>query len=1782
VKRIPLVITLFLLLSGWVLFPSQAQKKYQAGIEGKGQSASTLRRGLPSKAFQKEQGDLRSVAASGQEAASAGVAAPKIATGPTYSNVPALTAEQQAAREKEMDEENLTVPVRQGDHLDILPSPSNASTEPSLIDSSNSILAATDFTYQTVHDLTSTEAPNRSVIDEPSVGNMGNTVFLSGNWYAARSSNGGQSFTYVNPFNTFPSINGGFCCDQQVNYAPNQDMMLWALQYINDSTSGTLRVARAVGSTAVANNTWTYYDFNPQIFGFASGNFMDFPTMTVSTTYLYLTSNVFNVSNNFTGSVIWRIPLSDLASGGIVHFDYFTRTDVGSLRCTDGATTTMYWGTLVSTSQVRIYRWDDGSGSISWDDINISPFTYLNRDGVAVSPDGTNWAARADSRIQGAWVAGGVIGLMWAAKQGGSFPYPYTIIDRFNQSNRALLTQNQLWSSQNAWLYPAVSVNAAGNLAGLANYGGGSFYPGTNIWISDDVQGGFNPLTLYGAAASNIGPPSNTWGDFQTIRRHKDSPNTWVASTHYLQNSGSNAIPRYLWVGRQRDFTGASCTTAQMTSPANGSNIQSTTTFTWNTGTGNDQYWLYVGTAGAGSSDLFNESQGTNTSRTVTNLPAGNLYVRLWSHCASTNLWSFNDYIYQGSTLTGTWNQLAASPPAAVTNCLLLTDARVMCQRVGTNQWFALTPNSNGSYANGTWSSLASMQSGYNPIYFASAVLPDGRVIVEGGEYNCDSSGANCMFTWQTKGAIYNPITNSWTAVSPPSGWTSIGDAAGIVLADGTFFLSDALSTKTAKFNANTLTWTAFGTGFQAPTNDESGWTLLPDNSLLTVDATPTNSRLSERFNPSTGVWSGAGNTPVSLADNDSARGNNASFEIGPGVLRPDGTVFFLGANPNIGTPCCAGPAHTAIFSTATSTWSAGPNIPNGDAANDAPAAVLPNGNVLMHLAPPADSTNVFGAPSRFYEFNGSSIFQVNSPPVTNYPSFVGGMLVLPNGQVLLTHQSTDAYVYTPVGAASAAWVPTITSVSSTLSPGVTYTISGRQLNGLTQGAYYGDDLQAATNYPLVRITNNATGHVFYARTHGHSSMGVATGSATVSTSFDVPAGIELGASTLAVVANGIASSAVSVTISNTGVQVTVQTSPSGRSFTVDGATYSSAQTFSWASGSSHAISTTSPQSGGAGTQHVWSSWSDGGAISHTVAPSSNITYTANFTTQYLLTMSAGAGGTVSPPSGYFNSGQSVSMSASPLSGYSFNSWSGVGSGSFSGTSNPASVTMNGPITEAANFDPLPPPPSGTNFALASNGGVATASSTLDSGRLPSAANNGDRKGIHWGSDPSTGSGWHDATSSAYPDWLQIDFNGTHSINEIDVFSVQDNYANPIDPTLSTTFSAYGITAFDVQYWDGASWLTVPGGSVTGNNKVWRQFTFASPIQTANVRVLVNNSLAGYSRITEVEAWGPGAPPSSNVALTSNGGVASASSTLDSGRLPSAANNGDRKGIHWGSDPSTGSGWHDATSNSFPDFLQIDFSGSKTINEIDVFSVQDNYTNPAEPTDAMTFTLYGLTIFDVQYWDGASWVTVPGGSVTGNNLVKRKFTFSPISTTKIRVLVSGALAGYSRITEVEAWTAPNVALTSNGGVASASSTLDAGRLPSAANNGDRKGIHWGSDPSTGSGWHDATSNNYPDFLQVDFSGSKTIGEIDVFSVQDNYTNPAEPTDAMTFSLYGITTFDVQYWNGSSWVTVPGGSVIGNNLVKRKFSFSPITTSKIRVLVNSSLAGYSRIVEVEAY
>ena len=490
-------------------------------------------------------------------------------------------------------------------------------------------------------------------------------------------------------------------------------------------------------------------------------------------------------------------------------------------------------------------------------------------------------------------------------------------------------------------------------------------------------------------------------------------------------------------------------------------------------------------------------------------------------------------------------------------------------------------------------------------------------------------------------------------------------------------------------------------------------------------------------------------------------------------------------------------------------------------------------------------------------------------------------------------------------------------------------------------------------------------------------------------------------------------------------------------------------------------------------------------------------------------------------------------------------------------------------VTQTVNA----PPPSGTNVALASTGTVATASSSYNAGFGPAAVNNGDRAGLNW----SAGSGWNDATFGAFPDWVQLTFPGARTIDRVIVYSLQDDPANPSEPTDAMTFTRYGLVDFEVQGWNGAAWQTL--ATVSGNNLVKRSVSFAA-FTTTQVRVLVTQALGGYSHVTELEVFGQaaaGTPVSSNVAAASAGATASASSTYSNAFPASAAIDGDRAGRNWGA----GSGWNDATLGAYPDWLQVNFAGARTIDRVVVYTLQDDPASPSEPTDSMTFSSYGIIDFAVQGWDGSAWVTL--ASVTGNNLVKRTVTFAPYTTTQLRVLVTNA-RGYSHIVEVEAWgfapegagsAGTNVALAANGGMASASSTYSSAFPASATIDGDRAGMNWGA----GSGWNDATPGEYPDWLQVDFSGTKTIDRVVVYTLQDNPSAPREPTDSMTFTNYGIVDFDVEAWNGSAWVAV--GSVRGNNLVKRTVTFSPVATSRIRILVLDA-RGYSHITEVEAW
>ncbi|HEY2446699.1 MAG TPA: hypothetical protein VGI20_13270 [Rhizomicrobium sp.] len=473
--------------------------------------------------------------------------------------------------------------------------------------------------------------------------------------------------------------------------------------------------------------------------------------------------------------------------------------------------------------------------------------------------------------------------------------------------------------------------------------------------------------------------------------------------------------------------------------------------------------------------------------------------------------------------VSSTWTPLATRfPGVAPETSLLMMNGTVIVHDSCTRRWYRLTPDAKGQYTTGSWSTIAAMPKGYAPLYFASQVLPDGDIIVNGGEYNGKIKGAphaeNCNPAWTTLGAWYNAKADRWVPVQPPQGWSTIGDASSVVLQSGTYMLADCCSTNAALATITgrgAVTWTATGSG-KYGSNDEEGWTLLPTGDVLTVDVGGGNST-AELYDPSTGAWSMTATAPNPLSD-------PTSFEIGPAVLLPNNTVFQVGTDPCANMGC---PSHSATYDVTSATWTSGPDLPlvglDYYTTEDAPAVVLPDGNVLVQMSPAYGCGSAFCSPSHFFEYNGSTWVQVSDPrQAPSDAAYEGRFLPLPTGQELWTSDLGDIEIYTPSGSPNEAWLPTITKVTGTIARGADTELQGTQLTGVADGGKYGDDAQMAEKYPIERITNDSTGDVCFATTLKFSAT---------SSKFVLPDACETGASALEVVVNGISSAPAAITV---------------------------------------------------------------------------------------------------------------------------------------------------------------------------------------------------------------------------------------------------------------------------------------------------------------------------------------------------------------------------------------------------------------------------------------------------------------------------------------------------------------------------------------------------------------------------------------------------------------------------------------------------------------------------
>jgi hypothetical protein len=623
---------------------------------------------------------------------------------------------------------------------------------------------------------------------------------------------------------------------------------------------------------------------------------------------------------------------------------------------------------------------------------------------------------------------------------------------------------------------------------------------------------------------------------------------------------------------------------------------------------------------------------------------------------------------------------------------LQLTDGTIMIQNGSSERWMRLTPDIHGSYINGVWTSNPINPMGFARLYFASQVLPDGRVWILGGEYTGPYLDANIA----PSGEIWDPITNSWSAIAHyPNqgncgrrnvtsnaniasgsnviagiystdrfqvGWivTGLGIPAGtivtsvdsstqvhisqsaiatstgvrllfngpaaacfgddptILIPGGNILAGNIFNRSTYRYSIATNSWTFAANKFYSDRSDEEGWTKLPGNTVLTYDlfqSVSAGNGYAELYDPNSNSWSSispadgtAGGTLPVLSS--SALG----FELGPILRLQDGRVFVIGANN-----------HTALYTPSTNTWAAGPDItgtlsnpygtisPAAFGADDAPAALMPNGHVLfaadagpaavtsngdtasgskvianipstaglqagwavaqadkmmtvipagtsilsvdsptqIHISNNATATStglglVFGGtfskPTQLYDFDpGTEALSPVSPAIPDSllpstSSFVTRMLVLPTGQVLFSDSSPLLWIYTPDGAPSPSWRPILNDV--TYNGGGGFTLTGKQLNGQSNGSAYGDDVESDENYPIVRLVN-LSGNVYYCRTTNWSSTAVGGGSALQTVNFTLNPAVTAGNYSLIVSGAGISSFPLAMNI--TEAEVTAQ-----------------------------------------------------------------------------------------------------------------------------------------------------------------------------------------------------------------------------------------------------------------------------------------------------------------------------------------------------------------------------------------------------------------------------------------------------------------------------------------------------------------------------------------------------------------------------------------------------------------------------------------------------------------
>jgi len=395
----------------------------------------------------------------------------------------------------------------------------------------------------------------QSTVAEPSGASGGGVVFVTSNWFAAYSTDGGSTFTQLDPTTIFPADAVGYCCDQIVQYVPSIDRFIWLLQ----GSGMRMAVASPAQIISSKGTAWTYWNLPPEVFGEPTGTGFDYPDLAVGSNSLYMSWDAgwpACPTGCNSGREVVRASLSEIRAGGSIGLGYTTPSDSGNAwggHLSQDTGDEIFWAGHNNTSNMRVYSLKEGSNTYFWQDVGIS--SWSNSGVSSTTPDVQDWMNKLSgfpgNAVIGLTRAFNQVWFAWSAGTDRNFQQPHVEmvtlnIDNNNPPNLGVSQQVQVWNSSYAFGYPALATNACTNEVGMSfEFGGGGNY-------ENHVVGFWGDFIAYITTESNVG--TTRFGDYVTIRQAPPTDanpgNLFDAFGYGLNTPGTTPDPHYVLFGR--------------------------------------------------------------------------------------------------------------------------------------------------------------------------------------------------------------------------------------------------------------------------------------------------------------------------------------------------------------------------------------------------------------------------------------------------------------------------------------------------------------------------------------------------------------------------------------------------------------------------------------------------------------------------------------------------------------------------------------------------------------------------------------------------------------------------------------------------------------------------------------------------------------------------------------------------------------------------------------------------------------------------------------------------------------------------------------------------------------------------------------------------------------------------------------------------------------------------------------------------------------------------------